>query len=50
MVTIIFTMRRKAGARALVVERFSEKLPGLTQIRVPDSRDAMGRLSAVFLW
>lgn len=38
----------RRGARAVVVEKFSEKLPGLTQIRVPDSRDAMGRLSAVF--
>ena len=36
------------GAKAVVVEKFVENLPGLTQIKVADSRDAMGRLSSVF--
>lgn len=38
----------KRGAKAVIVEKFVEKLPGLTQIKVADSRDAMGRLSSVF--
>jgi UDP-N-acetylmuramoyl-L-alanyl-D-glutamate--2,6-diaminopimelate ligase len=36
------------GAKAVVVEKYVEKIPRLTQIIVPDARDAMGRLSSVF--